>query len=146
MKNIHLLILFFCVNFLANAQDVTLQMTNIKVIMAKTDTVKTVNKNLSLKNNGGFQEVELFNENNLKIKASYKINTHFAVRRSNLKKSAVNVKIVYTFFYQGKKNKIKVQRIFYLDDEKSFEEEQTAIFRNGINNKLFHLKYNCIVN
>lgn len=141
MKQTCLMVLFLCINFFANAQDVKVKISNIKVIMAKTDTLKTVDKNVFLTNKGGFQEVEIFNERNVWIKAAYKIRTNNGVRRSNLKKSAVDVDIVYTFIYEGKKNKIKVRRTFYLDDEKTFEESQTALFKSGINNKLFTLKY-----
>jgi hypothetical protein len=55
------------------------------------------------------------------------------------------VDVNYIFIYKGKKNKIKTERIFYLDDDGKFEEEQTAVFKEGINNKLIAIMYECIL-
>ncbi len=74
------------------------------------------------------------------------MSTNNTVRRSNLKKSAVNFRINYVFIYNGKKQKVKTQRIFYLDEERTFEETQMAAFMDGINNTIITLKYQCMLN
>lgn len=144
-------LLFFSLiifNFIqsTNAQYVNVDISKMRIIIAKKDTIQGNNTQVILKNKSSKEEVILFNNSNLKITATYKVYTNEGVRRSNLKKSAVNVEVNYTFFYNGKKNKIKTERIFYLDDDRKFEEEQMAVFKEGINNKLIQIKYECVLN
>jgi hypothetical protein len=100
---------------------------------------------VALMSNGRSQEVELYNDNGLIIKANYDISTHDGVKRSNLKKSSVDVEANYTFYYNGEKRKVKTKRIFYLTDDKKFDEEQTAYFKKGINNIPVKIKYTCML-
>jgi hypothetical protein len=148
-KNMKKQLLFICLilncTVALKAQYVNLQISKLNVHFVN-DTLRGSNSNIILQNNSSKQKVELFNSNNLTIKATYKINTNTGVRRSNLKNSAVNVYINYTFYYKDKKQKVKTERIFYLDDDKKFEEEQKAIFKEGINNKLIRIKYDCVLN
>ena len=44
-------------------------------------------------------------------------------------------------FYQNDKKKVKTERIFYLDDDKKFTEEQKVFFQYGIKNTLIKIKY-----
>jgi hypothetical protein len=147
MKKIILFsVLLLNLNYVLKAQYVNVEISKMTVIIAKKDTVLGNNTQVILKNNSSKEEITLFSSNNLTIKATYKVYTNSGVRRSNLKKSAVNVEVNYTFIHKGKKNKVKTERIFYLDDDKKFEEEQTAIFKEGINNKLIKIKYECVLN
>jgi hypothetical protein len=94
-----------------------------------------------LKNNSSKEEVEIYNKNGLLILATFKLSTNNGVRRSNLKSSAVNININYKIYYQNDKKKVKTERIFYLDDDKKFTEEQKVFFQYGIKNTLIKIKY-----
>jgi hypothetical protein len=131
--------------YAVKAQFVNLKISKLKIVLSKKDTLFGNDNQVILKNNRSKEEVELYNNNGLVVKATYQVSTNNGVRRSNLKKSAVNVDVNYIFIYKGKKNKIKTERIFYLDDDKKFEEEQTAVFKEGINNKLINIMYECIL-
>jgi hypothetical protein len=131
--------------YAVKAQFVNLKISKLKIVLSKKDTLLGNDNQVILKNNRSKEEVELYNNNGLVVKATYQVSTNNGVRRSNLKKSAVNVDVNYIFIYKGKKNKIKTERIFYLDDDKKFEEEQTAVFKEGINNKLINIMYECIL-
>jgi hypothetical protein len=146
MKKLFLLILLSCtISSVLKAQYVNLKISKLRIVLSKKDTLLGNDNQVILKNNRSKEEVELYNSNGLVIKVTYQVSTNNGVRRSNLKKSAVNVDVNYFFIYKGKKNKIKTERIFYLDDDKKFEEEQTAFFKEGINNKLINIMYECIL-
>ncbi len=119
---------FLNFNQITKAQYVNIKINNLVVVIAKKDTLIGKDNHVVLENNSSKEETELINTNNLIIKASYQVSTNNSVRRSNLKKSAVNVRINYVFFLNGKKQKVKTQRIFYLDEERTFEETQIAAF------------------
>lgn len=147
MKKLVLITLFlFNLINLANAQYANILVNNLTIQYGKQTPISASSKQVMLKNNSSKEEIELYNGPDLIIMASYKLSTNDGVRRSNLKKSAVNVIVNYKFIYKGKKNKVKTERIFYLDDERKFEEEQTAVFKEGINNKLITIKYICTLN
>jgi hypothetical protein len=146
MKKLFLLILLSCtISSVLKAQYVNLKISKLRIVLSKKDTLLGNDNQVILKNNRSKEEVELYNSNGLVIKVTYQVSTNNGVRRSNLKKSAVNVDVNYFFIYKGKKNKIKTERIFYLDDDKKFEEAQTAVFKEGINNKLIAIMYECIL-
>jgi hypothetical protein len=147
MKKLLLFLSVFLIfNQITKAQYVHIKINNLVVVFAKKDTLIGKDNHVVLENNSSKEETELINTNNLIIKASYQVSTNNTVRRSNLKKSAVNVRINYVFIYNGKKQKVKTQRIFYLDEERTFEETQMAAFMNGINNTIITLKYQCMLN
>lgn len=146
MKKLFLLILLSCtISSVLKAQYVNLKISKLRIVLSKKDTLLGNDNQVILKNNRSKEEVELYNSNGLVIKVTYQVSTNNGVRRSNLKKSAVNVDVNYFFIYKGKKKKIKTERIFYLDDDKKFEEAQTAVFKEGINNKLIAIMYECIL-
>jgi hypothetical protein len=146
MKKIIFLAIFFSVLSGLKAQYVKLKVSDLVIVVGKNDTLFGREKEVEIKNNSSKEGLELFNNSELNIKATYKLSTNNGVRRSNLKKSAVNVDVNYVFTYKGKKNKVKTERIFYMDDDQKFEEEQTAVFKEGIKNKLITIKYNCVLN
>jgi hypothetical protein len=146
MKKIIFLAIFFSVLSGLKAQYVKLKVSDLVIVVGKNDTLFGREKEVEIKNNSSKEELELFNNSELTIKATFKLSTNNGVRRSNLKKSAVNVDVNYVFTYKGKKNKVKTERIFYMDDDQKFEEEQTAVFKEGIKNKLITIKYNCVLN
>lgn len=142
-KIIYLTILVFNFCAIANAQYVKIKFSNLYVVIGK-DTLKGFDGYIDLKNNSSKEEGIIFRNSSLEIKASYKVSTN-NVRRSNLRKSAVDVNINYVFFYNGNKQKVKTERIFYLDDDMKFTEEQRAIFKEGIRNKIVHISYDCVL-
>ena len=134
MKSLLLFLSAFLIfNQITKAQYVNIKINNLVVVIAKKDTLIGKDNHVVLENNSSKEETDLINTNNLIIKASYQVSTNNTVRRSNLKKSAVNFRINYVFIYNGKKQKVKTQRIFYLDEERTFEETQMAAFMDGIN-------------
>jgi hypothetical protein len=142
-KIIFLGVLIFNLSLISNAQYVKIKMSNLNIVIGK-DTIKGNDGFILLKNNSNKEESLLFSNSNLEIKATYKVNTN-NVRRSNLRKSAVDVNINYTFYYNSKKQKVKTERIFYLADDMKFNEQQRAIFKEGIKNKIINISYDCVL-
>lgn len=147
MKSLLLFLSAFLIfNQITKAQYVHIKINNLVAVIAKKDTLTGKDNHVVLEINSSKEETELINANNIIIKASYQVSTNNTVRRSNLKKSAVNIRINYVFIYNGKKQKVKTQRIFYLDEERTFEETQMAAFMDDINNTIITLKYQCMLN
>jgi hypothetical protein len=141
MKKYYLItILLFNIFLVSKAQYVNLKISAFEVMIAK-ETYLGNDGTIVLKNNSSKEEVEIYNKNGLIILATFKLSTNNGVRRSNLKSSAVNVNINYKIYYQNDKKKVKTKRIFYLDDDKKFTEEQKVFFQYGIKNTLIKIKY-----
>jgi hypothetical protein len=141
MKKYYLItILLFNIFLVSKAQYVNLKISAFEVMIAK-ETYLGNDGTIVLKNNSSKEEVEIYNKNGLIILATFKLSTNNGVRRSNLKSSAVNVNINYKIYYQNDKKKVKTERIFYLDDDKKFTEEQKVFFQYGIKNTLIKIKY-----
>jgi hypothetical protein len=141
MKKYYLItILLFNIFLVSKAQYANLKISAFEVMIAK-ETYLGNDGTIVLKNNSSKEEVEIYNKNGLIILATFKLSTNNGVRRSNLKSSAVNVNINYKIYYQNDKKKVKTKRIFYLDDDKKFTEEQKVFFQYGIKNTLIKIKY-----
>jgi hypothetical protein len=70
---------------------------------------------------------QLFVNDSLSINASYRV-TAGGSGRSDLKDSSVKIAISYTVKYKGMTNEKRVDRIFYLDDERKFKEKESFNF------------------
>ncbi len=141
MKKSYLItILLLNIFLISKAQYVNLKISDFEVMIAK-ETYLGNDGTIVLKNNSSKEEVEIYNKNGLLILATFKLSTNNGVRRSNLKSSAVNININYKIYYQNDKKKVKTERIFYLDDDKKFTEEQKVFFQYGIKNTLIKIKY-----
>lgn len=133
----------FAFNQFAKAQYLNLKISNLMIVTSNNDTIQGDSNNIYIENNSYYAEATLVKTNSLIVLAKYQVFTTKTARRSNLKRSAVNVRINYVFTYKGKKQKIKTQRIFYLNDPKKFDEKRKAIFLDGIDNTIIILRYKC---
>lgn len=82
----------------------------------------------------------LFSNGELVIKASYKL-ADLKSNRSDNKAAGIRFRITYTCTYKGKKTERKVERFFFLNDERKFEEKDVFVFSSGINNTKVELRY-----
>jgi hypothetical protein len=133
----------FALNQIATAQYLNLKISDLMIVTSNNDTIRVDSNNIYIENNGYHAEATLVKTNSLNVSAKYQVFTTKTARRSNLKRSSVNVRINYVFTYKGKKQKIKTQRIFYLNDPRKFDEKQKAVFLDGIDNTIIILRYKC---
>lgn len=133
----------FALNQIATAQYLNLKISDLMIVTSNNDTIRSDSNIIYTENNGYYAEATLVKTNTLSVLAKYQVFTNKTARRSKLKKTSVNVRINYVFTYKGKKQKIKTQRIFYLNDPRKFDEKQKAVFIDGIDNTIIILKYKC---
>ncbi len=130
-------------NQFAKAQYLNLKISNLMIVTSNNDTIRVDSNNIYIENNSYYAEATLVKTNTLDVFAKYQVFTNKTARRSKFKKTSVNVRINYVFTYKGKKQKIKTQRIFYLNDPRKFDEKQKAVFLDGIDNTTIILRYKC---
>lgn len=82
----------------------------------------------------------IYSDGDLVITATYKL---FDVKsyRSQSKSSSIKFKIEYTCKYKGKKVERKVERMFFLNDQRAFDEKDTFVITDGIKNFKIELMY-----
>jgi hypothetical protein len=140
IKNtIFLLILTFSTHFIS-AQNVKLTISNLEVNI-KDQKFEGNPFTVQMKVNRRTDRISIFKSNETEIKASYKLLKFGGVRRSNLKKTSLQLDIKYYFYYKGKKVKKNVQKDLYVNNDRQFEENEKAIFMRGISNTVITITY-----
>jgi hypothetical protein len=82
-------------------------------------------------------------QDDITISVSYKIQRMHS-RISQHKDSGVRLKMEYTCIKNGKRKKLPVERMFYLNNERKFTENQKFFFKKGISNTVIEIKYNAL--
>jgi hypothetical protein len=96
---------------------------------------------IPLLSNSKTQTIELFNDEELQVLGKFQVSTHEKVRRSNLKKSSIDVDAEYIFKYKNETRKVPTKQIFYLTDDLQFKVHQTTYFKKGIKNYPIELDF-----
>jgi hypothetical protein len=139
-------IIFFFFSFFVSFQQnpVNLKISNISVTY--NDSITNGNPiEIPLMSNGKSQIVELFSDEEVRVLGKFHVSTHEKVRRSNLKKSAIDVEAEYVFYYKNETRKVPTKQIFYLTDDLQFKVHQTAYFKKGIKNYPIELDFTAIL-
>jgi len=137
------LCLFFSLSTL-KAQFVKLDISKINVTV-KDQKFDGRAFSVDMKVEKSSDEISLFKNEQTEITAIYKIKKFDGTRRSNLKKTSIQLDISYFFYYGGKKVKKEMLKNFYLNDDRTFEETENAAFMNGISNTVIKISYTGIL-
>lgn len=132
--------LFFLATGMLKAQMVNLNIKNVQ-LFTKTDTSRSAGQTIIMKVGKESDEVLIANMGGLNISARFRIRDYDGVRRSNTKKTMIRMFITYYFDFNGKRTKRHEERMFFMDDDRTFEESIKQVFQEGINNKVFTLTY-----
>ncbi len=65
----------------------------------------------------------------------------FKSRISAHKSTGIQMRIRYRCYYQGKKQKVKVTRNFFLNSDRSFEEKQRFVYSRGFMNTKIEVSF-----
>ncbi|MFM8431617.1 MAG: hypothetical protein ACKOQ6_08560 [Bacteroidota bacterium] len=83
----------------------------------------------------------LYDTDTLRIKAQYKLTANNS-GRSQTKDSSVKLNINYTVVYKGRQQERKVEKMFFLDDERKIDGEETFnITLSKYSNSVIRLGY-----
>jgi hypothetical protein len=145
MNYLFSVILIFTSFFASFQQNpVKLKLSNIGVTY--NDSITKGNPiEIPLMSNGKSEIVELFSDEEVRVLGKFQVSTHEKVRRSNLKKSAIDVEAEYVFYYKNETRKVPTKQIFYLTDDLQFKVHQTAYFKKGIKNYPIELDFTAIL-
>ncbi len=142
MKTIKLI--FACVFTLAiigtNAQNIKLNISDMH-IKVKDRLYDAPSGYFSLELNTMTDERVLFSNETVEVRAKYKLTDFSGVKRSNMKNSSIKLTLKYAFLFHGKTIKREVERFYYLDDERTFQEKEKAVFKEGISNTIIEISY-----
>ena len=101
------------------------------VIQDQENTYTAEGRTITLDKAEGSEETILFAGNDLEVKAHFKVSTHKSPR-SSMKDSAVNLEMTLYLYAAGKKDKRRVDKIYYMDQERSSTFKETFVIKNGI--------------
>lgn len=129
MKHILFLLFFAASAMFSTAQ--TIVILEDVVIQDQENTYTAPGRTVQLDRAEGTEETILFAGNDLEIKAHFKVSTHKSPR-SSVKDSAVNLEMTLYLYAAGKKDKRRVDKIYYMDQDRSSAFKETFIIKNGI--------------
>jgi hypothetical protein len=123
-----------------NAQNIKLNISDMHV-KVKDKLYDAPSGYFNLELNAMTDERVLFSNENVEVRAKYKLTDFSGVKRSNMKNSSIKLTVKYAFIFQGKTIKREVERFYYLDDERTFQEKEKAVFKEGISNTIVEISY-----
>ena len=136
-----ILVLCFFLNFFSvDAQIVNLDVYKITVNIndQKFDATPL---SIELITERSTNAITLFKNNQLEIKAVYTLKKFEGTRRNSLKKTSLQLQIDYVFYYADKNLEKQKMKNFYINNDRTFEESETATFMNGISNTLIKISF-----
>ncbi|MEI6881017.1 MAG: hypothetical protein WCK82_06790 [Bacteroidota bacterium] len=142
MKTIKLIIacVFTLTIIDTNAQNIKLNISDMH-IKVKDRVYDAPSGYFTLELNSMTDERVLFSNETVEVRARYKLTDFSGVKRSNMKNSSIKLTVKYAFIFQGKTIKREVERFYYLDDERTFQEKEKAVFKEGISNTIVEISY-----
>ena len=142
MKTIKLIIacVFTLTIIDTNAQNIKLNISDMH-IKVKDRVYDAPSGYFTLELNSMTEERVLFSNETVEVRARYKLTDFSGVKRSNMKNSSIKLTVKYAFIFQGKTIKREVERFYYLDDERTFQEKEKAVFKEGISNTIVEISY-----
>lgn len=140
MQKIMFVLLAACIGLGAQAQKFAkIQVNEVKVKIGEQQfTGEAVTIPLELRDKTS--PVTLFANADVKITATYKL-IDMKSGRSDHMASGIRFKIVYDCVYKGKKQNRKVERMFFLNDKREFEEKDYFVINDKIKNTKIEIKY-----
>ncbi len=139
-RKLFLSLIFTLIYLGVNAQNVKLEIKDMHVKI-KDVSFDAPSGYFNLELNSTTDQRILFTNENVEVRARYKLSDFSGARRSNMKNSSIKLTVHYAFIYHGKTIKRTVERFYYLDDERTFEEKEKAVFKEGISNTIVEISY-----
>lgn len=122
------------------AQDkLSMQILNVKVTQQGNESVGN-NQTVDLYINRTTPFFTLLNDGNISVAVSYKL-VAYNSRRSENKNSGIKLKVTYRCDTQGKKIVNKVERMFFLKDDRTFDEKENFVVAGRLKNQVIQLTY-----
>jgi len=122
------------------AQNIKLNISDMH-IKVKDHVYDAPSGYFDLQLNSMTDERVLFSNETVEVRAKYKLTDFSGVKRSNMKNSSIKLTVKYAFIFHGKTIKREVERFYYLDDERTFQEKEKAVFKEGISNTIVEISY-----
>ena len=122
------------------AQEVKMDLSNLKIMIDETTYLGNP-FSIALQVGKTTNQIAMFSNEKVNITATYHLSSFQGVLRSNNKKTSIKLTIKYVFEYHGKKVKKSVERFYYLDNDRSFDEIEKAAFMEGIHNTVISIAY-----
>lgn len=91
-----------------------------------------INKNTPL--------IPLVNDGGVKVAVSYKL-VSYNSRRSENKNAGIKLKVRYVCETGGKKIENKIERMFFLKDDRSFDEKENFVITGRLKSQIIKLSY-----
>lgn len=124
----------------SQAQDkLAMKITNVKAEQ-NGSTVTGPDQTIDLFINRNTPVITLVNDAGLKIGVSYKLVAYNSARSEN-KNSGIKLKVRYICETGGKKIETKVERMFFLKDDRTFEEKENFVVAGRLKNQVIKLNY-----
>lgn len=140
MLKINLTFLAIAFFMIGKAQQISMTLSEISA-STKTENFSGNNQTVSLKVGSESDKITLISSGSLTVQVKIKVRDYDGARRSNMKKSMVRIFITYYFEYKGMKSKRVEERMFFMDDERKFEESVKQVFQQGIKNTVLTVKF-----
>lgn len=116
----------------------------MKISQVKADQNGTVvsgpDQTIDLYINKNTPLITLVNDAGLKIGVSYKL-VAYNSRRSENKNAGIKLKVRYVCETGGKKIETKVERMFFLKDDRSFDEKENFVVAGRLKSQVIKLNY-----
>jgi hypothetical protein len=111
-----------------NAQ--TLYRISNVTITEKESTVNGLDVTAEIKGSEGSDRVVMYAGQDMELRSKVKVSTQ-NVARSSLKSSAVNAIFEIDLVVDGKKGNRRVEKIYYMDQERASKFSEKFVFKNG---------------
>ena len=134
--------LYFLLNFFSVvAQTLNLDVSKI-IVNINDQKFDAVPLSIEMYIGKSTNKISIYRNNQVEIIAIYTLKKFDGTRRSNMKKTSLQLQIDYEFYYANKIIKKPKVKNFYLTNDRTFEESETTTFMNGITNTLIKISYN----
>ena len=141
LKRFTILVTLLLINFTSFSQEKhKLILSNIKVTMDGKDFEST-DKEIPFEYGKKSLDIVLYSADNTNITASFKLKSA-STNRSEIKNSSVELYANYNAIHAGESRKKTTEKIYYFDQERSFETNETFSYKtNKYDVKVIKLKF-----
>ncbi len=126
------------VNF-GSSQDIPLKLSDISLQIGE-NTINGEEMEIMLAEGKTSPQMVIVKSEGVSVAATFKLVKQNS-RISEHKNTGIKLKINYVCMYEGQTKKEPVERMFYVNNDRKFDLDQSFYFQRGISNVKLHLKY-----